>query len=402
MTLNFGIDLVSIPGPTILPDRVREALARPMPNIYDGPLLETSARVLERLPSIARTTGHGFVVIGNGHAAWQMAIDNTMEPGDKVLVLESGIFATIWGHNVAAAGVEVEVLPGTMTGPVDTEALRARLAQDVDGSIVAVLVAQTDTASSVHNNIAAIRAAMTDAGHSALLMVDGIASIGTERFEMDEWGVDLAIGASQKGLMCPPGVAFVWAGERAIARYRSLSVDRPRNAYVDWAQRLEPEAIYQSYSGTPPVTHLRAIDVALDLIDEEGGLDAVWERHRILAGAVHAAVDAWSAPEGLSFNITSPECRSNAVTTVRTGSIDSIELARVCEHEFGVTLGIGIAAARNRSFRIGHMGHLNPPMVLGTLGAIEAALVRLDAPMSKSGAAAAARFIGEQTAGDIH
>ncbi len=399
MTLNSGIDLVSIPGPTILPDRVREALARPMPNIYDGPLLETSDRVLERLPSIARTSGHGFVVIGNGHAAWQMAINNTMEPGDKVLVLESGIFATIWGNNVAAAGVDVEVLPGTMTGPVDADALRARLADDTDGSIVAVLVAQTDTASSVHNDIPALRAAMTAAGHDALLMVDGIASIGTERFEMDEWGVDLAIGASQKGLMCPPGVSFVWANQRAIDRYRSLSVDRPRNAYVDWAQRLEPEAVYQSYSGTPPVTHLRALDVALDLIEEEGGLPAVWERHRVLAGAVHAAIDAWHTPNGLSFNITSADYRSNAVTTVRTGSIDSIVLARVCEREYGVTLGIGIGAIRDRSFRIGHMGHLNPPMVLGTLGAIEAALVSLGAPMAGSGVAAASRYIGEQTTG---
>ncbi len=399
MTLNSGIDLVSIPGPTILPDRVREALARPMPNIYDGPLLETSDRVLDRLPSIARTSGHGFVVIGNGHAAWQMAINNTMEPGDKVLVLESGIFAAIWGNNVAAAGVDVEVLPGTMTGPVDADALQTRLANDTVGSIVAVLVAQTDTASSVHNDIPALRAAMTAAGHDALLMVDGIASIGTERFEMDEWGVDLAIGASQKGLMCPPGVSFVWAGERAIDRYRSLSVDRPRNAYVDWAQRLEPEAVYQSYSGTPPVTHLRALDVALDIIDEEGGLPAVWERHRVLAGAVHAAIDAWHTPDGLSFNITSPAHRSNAVTTVRTGTVDSLALARVCEREYGVTLGIGIGAIRDRSFRIGHMGHLNPPMVLGTLGAIEAALVHLDAPLAGSGAAAAARYIGEQTTG---
>lgn len=368
-----------------------------MPNIYAGPLLELSERVLARLPGVARTAGPALVVIGNGHAAWQMAIDNTMVPGDRVLVLESGIFATIWGRNAAAAGVEVEVLPGNMSNPIDPEAVRERLAAD-DGSIVAVLMAQTDTASSVRNDIPAIRAAIDAAGHGALLMVDGIASIGTEAFEMDEWGIDLAIGASQKGLMCPPGVAFVWAGARAIARYKSLSPSRPRNAYVDWADRLEPDAIYQSYSGTPPVSHLRALDVALDLIDEEGGLQAVWERHRVLAGAVHAAVEAWSSPDGLQFNIASAAHRSNAVTTIRTGSVDSDALGRICEERFGVTLGIGIADARGRSFRIGHMGHLNPPMVFGALSAVESALIALGAPMGGSGLAAAADYLGKATA----
>ncbi len=395
MTLNHGIDLVAIPGPSILPERVRAVLSQPMPDIYDGELIDVSERVLARLPGVVRTAGHGFVVIGNGHAAWQMSINNLLEPGDRVLILEAGVFATFWGEYVTDAGGVVELLPGDMQTPVDPHALQERLTAD-DGSIRAIMVAHTDTASSVRNDIPALRAAIDAAGHDALFMVDGIASIGTEQFEMDAWGIDVAIGASQKGLMCPPGVAFVWAGERAMARYRELSTSRPRTGYVDWEFRVEPEAIYQSYAGTPPVMHIRALDVALDLIDEEGGLEAVWERHRILADAVRAAVGAWSTPDGIGFNIASEAHRSNAVTAVTTGSIDAVELGRICRDELGVTIGIGLGNARRSSFRIGHMGHLNTPMILGAIGTIESALSQMGAPLAGSGAAAAAASIGSR------
>lgn len=255
MMLNHGRDIVSIPGPSILPDRVRSALSRPMPNIYSGELLEVSERLLERLPGVARTTGHPFVITSNGHGAWQMAISNTLVPGDKVLVLESGRFAVVWGDYAAVAGVEVEVLAGDYRTPVDPERVADRLRRD-DGSIAAILVAHTDTSSSVRNDVHAIRAAIDETGHSALLMVDCIASIACDPFEMDAWGVDVAVSASQKGLMCPPGLGLVWAGERAIARFRSLPVDRPRVAYFDWENRLRPRAFYDTYAGTPPVAHL--------------------------------------------------------------------------------------------------------------------------------------------------
>lgn len=393
MTLRHGLELVAIPGPSILPERVRAELSRPMPNIYDGELVETSDRVLARLPGIARTSGHGFITIGNGHAAWQMSIDNLLVPGDKVLVLESGAFAVFWGECAAAAGIEVEVLPGDRRGPVDIEALHERLLAD-DGSISAILVAHTDTASSVRNDIAELRKAIDRAEHKALLMVDAIASIGAEEFEMDEWGVDVTIGASQKGLMCPPGVSFVWAGDKALARYEELPASRPHSASSDWAHRITPEAVYRSYAGTPPVMHLRALDVAFDMIDEEGGLPAVWARHQVLSNAVRSAVETWSTPGGIDFNITDPAFRSNAVTTVKTGSIDAVELGRICQERFGVTIGIGLANAQESTFRIGHMGHLNPPMVLGALGSIEAALVAMGSPIGGSGVAAASAVIG--------
>lgn len=398
MTLNHGIPFVSIPGPSILPERVREAMSRPMPNIYAGPLLETSDRILERLPGIVATTGHGLIVTGNGHSGWQMIINNTLQPGDKILVLESGRFAVVWGEHAAMAGVEVEELPGDFRAAVDPAALQRRLEAD-DGSIAAIFVAHTDTSSSVRNDLPALRAAIDSAGHDALLMVDGIASIGAEPFEMDAWGIDVALAASQKGLMCPPGLAFVWANDKAVARYRSLDPSRPRSAYFDWARRLEPRAFYDTYAGTPPVAHLHAFDVALDIIDEEGGLPAVWARHETLGNAVRAAVDAWSTPGGLELNIIDPQARSNAVTTILTGDVDSEQLTALCREQMGVTLGVGAPTAAGHSFRIGHMGHLNPPMILGTLATIETALHKMKAPMGSSGIAAAAAALAESPFG---
>ncbi|MGI9604556.1 MAG: pyridoxal-phosphate-dependent aminotransferase family protein [Acidimicrobiales bacterium] len=395
MDLRRGIEMVAIPGPSIVPERVRVAMARAMPNIYAGPLLELSDRVLERLPALVRTSGRSFIVTSNGHGAWQMAVSNTLSPGDKVLALESGRFAVIWAEFAEMAGVEAEVLPGDFFTPVDPAALEARLRADVKHEINAILLSHTDTSSSVRNDIPAIRAAIDAAGHPALLMVDCIASLACDPYEMDEWGVDLTVSASQKGLMCPPGLGFVWAGERALAAFDRIG---NRVGYVDWARRLEPRGFYDTYAGTPPVAHLHALDEALTMIDEEGGLDAVWARHAALAAGVRAAVTAWATPGGLSLNIESVEHRSNAVTTVRTGEIDSLELMQRCVERSGVTLGIGMMVAPDRSFRIGHMGHLNPPMILGTLGTIEATLVSMGAAIGGSGVAAAAETIGKALA----
>lgn len=392
MDLSQGTPMVAIPGPSILPDAVRAALARPMPDIYGGELVDLAFGLLERLPAIARTSARPFVVASNGHGAWQMAIANTIAPGEKVLALESGRFAVFWGAAAELAGAEVEILPGDFYNPVDPAALEARLRDDREKSIKAILVSHVDTSSSVHNDIPALRAVIDAADHPALLMVDCIASLGCDRYEMDEWGVDLTVGASQKGLMCPPGLGFVWAGERAIA---AMDPDRPRVSYLDWSKRIDPQMFYEIFAGTPPVAHIYALDAALGLIEAEGGLDAVWARHQAHADAVRAAVSAWATPGGLSLNIASPVHRSNAVTTVQTSDIDAHELRRRCAEQAGLTLGIGFVTNPDHSFRIGHMGWHNPPMILGTLATIEAALSSMGAPMGGSGIAAAAASIGE-------
>jgi alanine-glyoxylate transaminase/serine-glyoxylate transaminase/serine-pyruvate transaminase len=387
-SLGFGRDMVAIPGPSIVPDRVLAAMHRAMPNIYEGELIDISNDVLARLPGLVRTSGAAFVTVSNGHGAWEMAITNTLSRGDKVLVLESGRFAIAWGDMAAFDGVKTEVLNAPDRGPGDVAAVEAHLRADTSREIKAVFVVQVDTASSVRNDIAAIRRAMEAADHPALRMVDGIASVGCERYEMDAWGVDVTVAGSQKGLMVPPGLGFVWASPRALAAHERADL---RTGYWDWTARSQEGAHYLRYCGTPPVTHLYGIHEALDMIDEEG-LEAVWQRHAVLAGAVHAAVDAWSTPGGLALNIVDPAARSNAVTSILTGTIDG-ERLRAGASDLGLTLGVGIGAFEGRTFRIGHMGHLNPPMLLGTLGTIEAVLGAMGAPVGRSGVAAAAASI---------
>lgn len=390
MTLRFGRPHVAIPGPSIIPDRVLAAMQRPMPNIYEGPLVEVSESLFADLPRIARTDGEVFIVIGNGHAAWQMAVSNTMCRGDRVLVLESGRFARIWGEQAALSGAEVEVLPGSDDLPVDPAAVEERLRADATHEITAILVVLTDTATGVRNDIAAVRRAIDAAGHPALFMVDAIASLACEPFEMDEWGVDVTIAASQKGLMTPPGLGFVWASDKALVAHERADM---RVGYLDWTSRRDVDAHYQLYNGTPPISHLYALREALDLLFDEG-LENTWRRHAVLAGAVWAAVDAWHTGGGLRCNVADPASRSHAVTAIRTGSVDADRLRAVCEDQAGLTLGLGIGARPGSQFRIGHMGHLNPPMLLGTLGTIEAALHALGAPVGASGVAAAADVIG--------
>ena len=389
-TLRAGRELVAIPGPSVVPDRVLSAMHRAMPNIYGGELIDVSNEVMDRLPSVARTTARAFVAVANGHGAWEMALSNTLSRGDRILVLASGPFARAWGEMAAFSGVKTEELSAPDRGAVDPAEVEEHLAADTDRLIKAVLVAHVDTGTSVRNDIAAIRAAMDATDHPALLMVDGIASLGSERYEMDAWGVDVTVGASQKGLMVPPGLGFVWAGPRAWEAHATADL---RTWYWDWTSRATDEPHYLRYCGTPPIPHLFGLREALAMIEEEG-LEAAWRRHAVLADAVRTAVEAWGAPGGLELNITDPSARANSVTMILGGTVDADRLRSVCAEQAGLTLGVGLGEHEGRGFRIGHMGHLNPPMVLGTLGTVEAALAAIGAPVTSSGVAAAAAVIG--------
>jgi alanine-glyoxylate transaminase/serine-glyoxylate transaminase/serine-pyruvate transaminase len=387
--LAHGRHFLSIPGPSVIPERVLAAMARPMPNIYEGALVRTSERVLAELPSIARTSGHAFIAAANGHGAWEMALTNTLCRGDRVLVLESGRFAVGWGEMGRLLGLRVEVLPARPGRAVDPAAVEERLRADTAHEIRAILVVQVDTASSVWNDIAAIRRAIDAAAHPALYLVDCIACLGSIEYEMDAWGVDVTVAGSQKGLMVPPGLGFTWANAKAMAAHARADL---RTAYWDWTARATEGAHYLRYCGTPPVSHLAGLAEALDMLREEG-MENVWARHRVLAGAARAAVAAWSHAGGLAFAVTEPAERSDVVTTVLTGGIDAKRLRRIAEDRAGVTLGIGLGPFEGTAFRIGHMGHLNPPMILGTLGTVEATLLAMGAPIGGSGVAAAAAHI---------
>ena len=398
MNLNRGRALTSMPGPSVIPDRVLSAMHVAMPNIYEGALVEKSEGVFRDLPRIARTGGRAFMAIANGHGAWEMALTNTLRRGDKVLVLESGRFAIGWGEQAKVLGCEVEVLKSRPRCPVDPDAVEARLRADMQASggpeIRAILVVQIDTASGVWNDIAAIRRAIDAAGHPALYMVDTIASLGCVPYEMDEWGVDVTVGGSQKGLMVPPGLGLVWAGDKALEAHARADLRTP---YWDWTARMAEGPHYVRYCGTAPVQHIHAMREALDMIFDEG-LEAIWARHRVFADATRTAVEAWSVEGGLEFNILDPRHRSDAITTILTGRVDGKRLRRICEEQSGLVLGVGLGEFADRAFRIGHMGHLNPPMVLGTIGTVEAGLHAIGARIGGSGVAAAATVIAEALA----
>jgi len=251
------------------------------------------------------------------------------------------------------------------------------------------MVTHVDTATSALNDVAGVRKLMDDLGHPGLLMVDCIASLGCERYEMDGWGVDITVGASQKGLMTPPGLGLVWASERAMAAHRTADL---RTRYWDWTQRALDGPHYLRFCGTPPVAHVFGLLEALRMIADEG-IEARWARHRALADAVRAAVDTWSTPGGLSLYADEPAERGDPVTAIRGGDIDVARLAAICRDDCGVTLGVGLGDLEGRGFRIAHMGHVNAPMVLGVLGTVEAALTSMGVPLGSSGVAAAARVL---------
>jgi alanine-glyoxylate transaminase/serine-glyoxylate transaminase/serine-pyruvate transaminase len=388
-TLAAGPEIVAIPGPTIVPDRVLSAMHRPMPDLYAGELLTVTDEIYELLPTLARTTSPALITISNGHGAWAMALSNTLSRGDRVLVLECGVFAGVWAEMAEFDGLDVEMLVADEGAAIDPDVVEARLREDATRSIKAVLMVQTDTASSARNDVAAVRRALDAADHPALLMVDCIASMGCEPYEMDAWGVDVTLAASQKGLMTPPGLGFVWAGPRALAAHKTADM---RTRYWDWTFRLQEGPQYLRFCGTAPVSHIFGFREALRMIEEEG-LEARWQRHAALATAVRAAVDAWSAPDGLSLFVRDPAHRGDSVTTIATGGVDSARLSEIARDGGGVTLGVGLLHLAGRAFRIGHMGHVSAASILGVLGVVEAALVAMDAPIGGSGVAAGAASI---------
>ncbi len=384
MTVANGRRFLSIPGPSTVPDEVLAAMHRPAIDIYAGELVGVTESLLDDLRTLFGTEGRTYIYAANGHGAWDAALSNTLSRGDKVLVLESGLFAVGWGEMAEVTGIEVEVLSGDLRRAVDPAAVTERLRADTTGEIKAVLVVQVDTASGAHNDIAAIGRAIREAGHDALYMVDAIASLATMPFEMDAWGVDVAVTGCQKGLMMTPGLSYVAAGPRAVEAHRTATcVTR----YWDWTFREGP-LHYQKYCGTPPEHMLFGQRKAFDMLLDEG-LDSVCRRHAILAATVRAAIARWAEGGVLEFNITEPAERADSTTTILVNGISPGPLLDYCARTLGTTIGIGIGPLDGRAIRIAHMGHVNAPMVLGTLGAVETAMAALGIAHGSGGVQAA-------------
>jgi len=289
---------------------------------------------------------------------------------------------------------DLELFDCGPTHVIDVEKLVTVLTADSLHAIKAVLTVQTDTASSSSNNLKSIRDAIDSAKHPALLMVDSIASFACEPFAMDELGVDVMITASQKGLMTPPGLALLFVGERFWSLQKKADLVTP---YWNAHSRIYPNMFPDNFNGTPPVHHLFGLREALNMLIEEG-IDNTWRRHAIFAQAVWAAVDKWAGGSGFECNITDPENRSRAVTMVKTSPDVGLRVQQFCDEHYGVVLGVALAdepgrTLLNDAFRIGHMGHLNPPMLLGTLGCIETSLQAMDIDKGEGAVEAAAAVL---------
>lgn len=385
-----GLPYLAIPGPSVMPDRVLRAMHRPAPNIYTGELHDVTRSLIPDLRAVARTTGDVAIYIANGHGVWEAALSNVITEGDGVLVLATGRFCVGWGEMAEGLGARVETLDFGDAAPVDLARLEAHLRQDTQGRIKAVLTVLVDTSTGIMNDIKGIRGVLDAVGHDALLMCDGIASLGCDVFHMDDWGVDITVAASQKGLMTPPGVGFVWFNAKADGvRGATTRVSR----YWDWRPRVNPDEYWKFFDGTAPTHHIYGLREALDMIAEEG-LDAIWARHDGLAHAIWAAVDVWGAEGPLCLNVADPAARSRAVTSLKMQEGQGDALRAWCENKMGLTLGIGLGRdPASAYFRLGHMGHVNGHMILGVLGTIEAGLKALNVPHRAGGVEAAAKVL---------
>jgi alanine-glyoxylate transaminase/serine-glyoxylate transaminase/serine-pyruvate transaminase len=391
MAVGAGREFLAIPGPTTVPDEVLRAMHRPAVDIYSTSLAQLTDSLLSDLSRLFRTEGRSYIYIANGHGAWEAALTNVLSKGDRILVLESGLFAAAWGDNAARLGVEVEVLKGDWRRAVRPAEVEARLRSDKAGKIKAILTVQIDTASGAVNDIAAISQAIRAAQHGALFMVDVVASLACVPFEMDAWGVDVAVCGSQKGLMTPPGLGFVAVSARAREAHARADLRTP---YWDWTAR-DGKLHYQKYAGTAPEHLMFALRRAIDMLFEEG-LDNVYLRHRLLAEAVRRAVSIWSKGQAIGFNIAEPKERADTVTTVAMNDgADPSRLIDYCNKKCGVVLGVGIGELSGKAFRIAHMGHVNAPMILGILGVVEVGLEALQIPHGRGGVQAAIEWLGE-------
>jgi alanine-glyoxylate transaminase/serine-glyoxylate transaminase/serine-pyruvate transaminase len=394
------------PGPTNIPDRVLKAMDRPTVDFFSEEAVAALTRVHVSLKRVLKTEQHLLLYASNGHGAWEAGLVNLFEPGDKLLVIESGRFSTSWSEMATSLGYEVETLTCDWRRGVTAEAVGERLRKDKGHAIKGVLVVHNETATGVVQPLADIRRAIDAARHPAFYLVDTISSLASMDFRMDEWGVDIVVGGSQKGLMMTTGLAFTGISKRAMAHSESV---KTRRSYWEWKQMLTHKP--QRMPGTTPVHMVFGLEEALKVLEEEG-LDAIFARHTRLASAVRAAVAHWgggakseisvgangfSGPiKGIEILPADLERASDSVTAVMVpAGSDANALRKVALERYNLSLGGGLGPLNTHVFRIGHMGDLNEPMVLGALATIELSLRVAGIPHESGGVEAAIRSLEE-------
>lgn len=381
MSQHSGRHFLQIPGPTNVPDRVLRAIDHPTID-HRGPEFQALVqRMLPKLRQVFQTSQPVVVYPASGTGAWEAALVNTLDPGDKVLMYETGHFASLWRELAHKLGLETELMPGDWRHGADPEAIERRLSEDAAQTIKAVCVVHNETSTGVTSRIGEVRKAIDRAGHPALLMVDTISGLGSIDYRHDEWGVDVTVCGSQKGLMLPPGLSFNAISQKALQANGWAQLPR---SYWDWKPILDAnEAGFFHY--TPATNLLYGLDVALDMLMEEG-LDAVFARHQRHAAATRAAVEAW----GLEVLAADPREYSGALTAVMMPEgHDADRLRQIVLDNYDMSLGAGLSKVKGTVFRIGHLGHFNDLMLMGTLSGVEMGLQRAGAPYRRGGVQAA-------------
>ncbi len=388
-----GRHFLQIPGPTNVPDRVLRAIDNPTLDHRSAEFAALGMQVLEGMKRVFQTKHPVILYPASGTGAWEAALVNTLSPGDHVLMYETGHFATLWRRMASRLGLEVDFIPGDWRRGADPAAIELRLADDRAHAIKAVCVVHNETSTGAVTRVPEVRHALDRNGHPALLMVDTISSAASIDYRMDEWGVDVTVGGSQKGLMLPPGLSFNAVSEKALnaAKYARL----PR-AYWNWEEMLASnQAGFFPY--TPATNLLYGLREALDMLQEEG-LENVFARHARLAEATRRAVRAW----GLEILCMDPAEYSNSLTAlVMPEGHDADRVRNVILERFDMSLGAGLGKLKGKVFRIGHLGHFNDLMLAGTLCGVEMGLALAGVPIRKGGVQAALEYLAAPITGNV-
>ena len=385
MPFKSGRHFLQIPGATNVPDRILRAIDRPTIDHRGPDFKDMVSEILDGLKSVFKTSSQVIVYPASGTGAWEAALVNTLSPGDRVLMFETGHFATLWRALAERLGLEVDFLAGDWRHGADPDAIGAKLKDDTGHRIKAVCVVHNETSTGITSRIADIRGAIDSSGHPALFMVDTISSLAAMDYRHDQWGVDVTVGGSQKGLMLPPGLSFNAVGEKALAAAKSAACPK---SYWAWDEMLKAnETGYLPY--TPATNLLYGLRESLRMLGEEG-LDAVFARHARHGEATRRAVGAW----GLDLCPRDQREYSNALTAVLVPEGHDADAFRntVLEH-FDMSLGNGLGKMAGRVFRIGHLGAFNDLMLAGTLAGVEMGLSLAHIPHRKGGVDAAMKFM---------
>ncbi len=385
MASRSGRHFLQIPGPTNVPERVLRAIDHPLVDHRGPEFADFMGEIFAGLKTVFATAGDVVIFPGSGSGAWEAALVNTLSPGDRVLMFDQGFFADGWRSVAQAHGLDVEVIAHDWRRAVDAAALRDRLAADTAGEIRAIMIVHNETTSGVTSDVGAVRDAIDDAGHDALLFVDAVSSLGSIEYRHDDWGVDVTVTGSQKGLMLPPGLSFNAVSAKALEATETARLSR---AYWDWRPMIAANAD-GFFPYTPATNLLYGLREALAMLAEEG-MPAVFARHHRLAEATRRAVAAW----GLEKYAIEPAASSDSVTTVLVPEgTDADELRRVILERYDMSLGTGLGKLKGNAFRIGHLGDFNELMLAGTLSGVQMGLRAAGVPHQPDGVAAALEFL---------